>query len=147
MQEENTSYVITSFSHYVIAGRDLTAGRRMTVGRRNGDGNEGVRVYVRAYACKCDDKCKGHAEVELTLPSAPSAQSSMRFTPARAFLVGHTSASAAQVVVCSPVAGLHLSEQEEKGMRIVDHASPAGTENFALKQPREKGIEPPPAQE
>merc|ERR1712157_33482 len=71
----------------------------------------------------------------------------MRLIPASVSAVGQTSVSSAHVVVCSPVAGLHLSEKLVNGMKTVDHSSPAGTENLALKQPRERGMEPPPAQE
>ena len=60
--------------------------------------------------------------------------------------VGHTSADWAHVVVCSPVAGLHLSLKLENGIEISVKLLPAGTENLALKQPRDSGIEPPPAQ-
>ena len=44
--------------------------------------------------------------------------------------------------VCSPVDGLHLSLKAWKGTRTAVKASPAGTVNGALKQPREKGMEP-----
>ena len=58
--------------------------------------------------------------------------------------LGHTSVSSAHVVVCSPVAGLHLSEKALNGMVTSAKSAPAGTENLALKQPRLSGIEPPP---
>ena len=38
-----------------------------------------------------------------------------------------------------------MSEKESNGMRTVEKAAPAGTEKFALKQPRENGMPPPPA--
>eukprot|EP00966_Prymnesium_polylepis_P125719 2907073-Prymnesium_polylepis.1 len=63
---------------------------------------------------------------------------------ARVDAFGHTSESAAHVVVCSPVAGDHLSENLSNGIRTVVNASPEGTEKLALKHPRESGIEPPP---
>ena len=44
--------------------------------------------------------------------------------------------------VCSPVDGLHLSLKAWKGTRTAVKASPAGTVKGALKQPREKGMEP-----
>ena len=59
--------------------------------------------------------------------------------------VGQTSASTAHVVVCLPVDGLHRSLKAWKGTRTAVKASPAGTVKGALKQPREKGSEPPPA--
>jgi len=68
----------------------------------------------------------------------------MRLMPDRALAVGHTSESAAHVVVCSPVAGLHLSEKAVNGIVTVDQPSPCGTLNLVLKQPRLKGMEPPP---
>merc|ERR1712100_601245 len=82
-----------------------------------------------------------------TLPATPSAQISTRLMPWRDFLVGHTEGSAVQSLVCSPVAGLHMSLNAVRGTLIVVKSLPAGTENLALKHPREKGIEPPPAHE
>ena len=65
---------------------------------------------------------------------------------ARSFAaVGQTSASSAHVVVCLPVDGLHRSLKAWKGTRTAVKASPAGTVKGALKQPREKGMAPPPA--
>jgi len=79
-----------------------------------------------------------------TLPLTPSAQTSTRLIALSLAAVGHTSESSAHVVVCSPVAGLHLSEKLENGMAMSVKVAPAGTENLALKQPRLNGIEPPP---
>jgi peptide methionine sulfoxide reductase MsrB len=45
-----------------------------------------------------------------------------------------------------PVAGLHRSLKLLNGTRTATNLSPAGTEKLVLKQPRLKGIEPPPAQ-
>ena len=56
-------------------------------------------------------------------------------------------ASSAHVVVCSPVAGDHLSEMSLNGMRTAANSPPAGAVNLALKQPRESGMEPPPEHE
>ena len=65
---------------------------------------------------------------------------------ARSFAaVGQTSGKAAHVVVCLPVDGLHRSLKAWKGTRTAVKASPAGTVKGALKQPREKGMAPPPA--
>jgi hypothetical protein len=61
--------------------------------------------------------------------------------------VGQTSGFSAHVEVGSPVAGLQLSLKFLHGITIGVNLSPAGTENLVLKQPRLKGIEPPPEQE
>mmetsp|Transcript_60180 Transcript_60180/g.160892 ORF Transcript_60180/g.160892 Transcript_60180/m.160892 type:complete len:314 (+) Transcript_60180:435-1376(+) len=80
------------------------------------------------------------------LPRAPSAQISRRTIFASFAAVGHTSESWAQVAVCLPVAGLHLSLKARRGIRTEEKSSPAGTEKLALKQPRLRGMDPPPAQ-
>ena len=79
------------------------------------------------------------------MPSLPSPHSSTRLIDDNTLAVGHTSASSAHVFVGSPVADDHMSEKEANGMRTVEKAAPAGTEKFALKQPRANGIPPPPA--
>merc|ERR1712046_112755 len=67
-----------------------------------------------------------------SLPAAPSPQSSIIWMFASFLAVGHTSASSAQVVVCSPVAEDHLSLKVLKGILTSVKSSPAGTENFCL---------------
>mmetsp|Transcript_45879 Transcript_45879/g.135593 ORF Transcript_45879/g.135593 Transcript_45879/m.135593 type:complete len:248 (+) Transcript_45879:361-1104(+) len=80
-----------------------------------------------------------------TLPFAPSAQTSTRSIDLSLDADGQTSESLAHVVVCTPVAGLHLSLKLENGMVTSVKSVPAGTENGALKQPRLSGMLPPPA--
>lgn len=82
-----------------------------------------------------------------TLPSTPSAQISTRFTPRSSEAERHVDGSSEQVAVGSPVAELHLSVKLLKGTWTVVNVSPGGTVNLPLKQPREKGMPPPPAQE
>merc|ERR1711937_665450 len=82
-----------------------------------------------------------------TLPAAPSPQTSMRWIFESLLAVGQTLESSAQVVVGSPVAELHLSVKDLKGMRTSTKSSPAGTENPALEQPRPPITAPPDAQD
>ena len=87
---------------------------------------------------KAIEKVNGNAEVDEALvraglpPRAPVAPELNLLAEMQLRAVGHTSESAAHVVVCSPVAGLHLSEKAVNGMVTVDHSSPAGTLNLVL---------------
>merc|ERR1712046_145780 len=81
-----------------------------------------------------------------SLPAAPSPQNFKRWILASLAAVGHTSASSAHVVVCSPVAELHLSLKALKGSFTSTKSDPAGTENLFLKQPRPRATSPPLAQ-
>ena len=82
-----------------------------------------------------------------TSPFTPSAQISILLMSARSFAVGQTFGSSAQVTVCSPVAGLQWSLNMLKGIFTSENSSPTLTEYFALKQPPERGLTPPLAQE
>merc|ERR1712100_364509 len=74
-----------------------------------------------------------------TFPLAPSPQNSSILMLANFDAVGQTSASSAQVVVCSPVAEDHLSLNVLNGIFTSTKSSPAGTVNLFLKHPRLKG--------
>ena len=86
------------------------------------------------------------ASSRCTLPSAPSAQISTRGLRAAWLAVGHASASCAHVLVGSPVAGDHLSENEEKGPHGGERAARRHREG-RFEAATAEWEEPPPAHE
>ena len=81
-----------------------------------------------------------------TAPLAPSAHSSNRVIEASTFAVAHADRSCVHDEVGSPVAGDQRSVKLTNGISTSTNSEAAFglSTNELLKQPREKGIEPPP---